>query len=92
MLRPTLACSGAMFLALALASAAPSTAGAQTQMQGKTVGSPPPASTPPATTPPASPAPNPKAKRAECTSKAKDQGLKGRELTKFVRECMKKSE
>jgi hypothetical protein len=86
MLRPTLAFSGATFLAFALASAVPSTAGAQTQMQGKTVGSPPPASAPSA------PAPTPKAKRTECTSKAKDQGLKGRELTKFVRECMQKSE
>ena len=83
----TLALSGAIVLALALACAVPSTAGAQTQMQGKTVGSPPLAGSAPP-----SPAPNPKAKRADCTAKAKDQGLKGRDRTKFISECMKKSE
>jgi hypothetical protein len=60
-------------------------AGAQTQMQGKTVGSPPIAGAPaPA------PKPNPKAKRAECTSQGESQGLKGKDLKKFVKDCMNK--
>jgi hypothetical protein len=60
---------------------------AQTQMQGKTVGSPPLTSGAPA--PPPKPT-DTKAKRAECTSQGESQGLKGRDLKKFVKECMKK--
>jgi hypothetical protein len=61
---------------------------AQTQMQGRTVGAPPPLK-------PGAPAPAPKpsdakAKRAECTSQGESQGLKGKDLKKFVKECMKK--
>jgi hypothetical protein len=62
---------------------------AQTQMQGKTVGSPP-LNSPAPGAPPSKP-PSPKQKRAECTSQGESQGLKGRDLTKFVKECMKKT-
>jgi hypothetical protein len=62
-------------------------AGAQTQMQGKTVGSPPTAGAPP----PAPKPTTPKAKRAECTSQGESQGLKGKDLKKFVKDCMKKA-
>jgi|HubBroStandDraft_6_1064221.scaffolds.fasta_scaffold3153216_1 hypothetical protein len=62
---------------------------AQTQMQGKTVGSPPLNS--PAPGAPSSKPPTPKQKRAECTSQGETQGLKGRDLTKFVKDCMKKT-
>jgi hypothetical protein len=82
MLRSTLGCAGAVLLAVALSSAVHQTAGAQTQMQGKTLGAQP--------APPKKP--TPKEKRAECTSKGKAQGLKGRDLTKFVRECVEKSD
>ena len=61
---------------------------AQTQMQGKTMGSPP-LNSPAPGAPPAKP-PSAKQKRAECTAQGESQGLKGRELTKFVKECMKK--
>jgi hypothetical protein len=61
-------------------------AGAQTQMQGKTVGSPPPVAGSPAP----APKPNPKAKRAECKSQGESQGLKGKDLKKFVKDCMNK--
>lgn len=61
---------------------------AQTQMQGKTMGSPPLDSPAPGA-PPSKP-PSAKQKRADCTAQGASQGLKGRELTKFVKECMKK--
>jgi hypothetical protein len=61
---------------------------AQTQMQGKTMGSPP-LNSPAPGAPPSTP-PSPKQKRAECTAQGESQGLKGRDLTKFVKECMKK--
>jgi hypothetical protein len=62
-------------------------AGAQTQMQGKTVGSPPPVAGSPA---PATKPTTPKAKRAACTSQGESQGLKGKDLKKFVKDCMNK--
>jgi hypothetical protein len=58
---------------------------AQTQMQGKTVGAPTMGSSVPAPKPP-----DAKQKRAECTSQGESQGLKGKDLKKFVKECMKK--
>jgi hypothetical protein len=62
---------------------------AQTQMQGKTMGSPP-LNSPAPGAPPSKP-PSPKQKRAECTAQGESQGFKGRDLTKFVKECMKKT-
>ena len=59
---------------------------AQTQMQGKTVGAPQTSGAP---APPAK-LPDAKQKRAECTSQGESQGLKGKDLKKFVKECMKK--
>jgi len=56
-------------------------------MQGKTVGSPPPVAGSPA---PAPKPTTPKAKRAECTSQGESQGLKGKDLKKFVKDCMNK--
>jgi hypothetical protein len=63
---------------------------AQTQMQGKTVGSPP-LNSPAPGAPPSKPPTSAKQRRAECTSQGESQGLKGRDLTKFVKECMKKT-
>jgi hypothetical protein len=85
MLRSTLGCAGTVLLVVALSSAVHQTAGAQTQMQGKTLGAQPNSPAPPKKL-------TPKEKRAECTSKGKGQGLKGRDLTKFVRECVEKSD
>jgi hypothetical protein len=85
MQRSVLAYASATILGVALCCG--QNALAQTQMQGKTVGSPPLTSGAPA------PAPKPtdtKAKRAECTSQGESQGLKGKDLKKFVKECMKK--
>jgi hypothetical protein len=62
---------------------------AQTQMQGKTVGAPP-LNSPAPGAPPSTP-PSPKQKWAECRAQGESQGLKGRDLTKFVKECMKKT-
>jgi hypothetical protein len=59
---------------------------AQTQMQGKTVGAPQTSGAP---APPPKPTET-KAKHAECTSQGEGQGLKGKDLKKFVKECMKK--
>jgi hypothetical protein len=85
MQRSALAYASATILGVALCCG--QNALAQTQMQGKTVGSPPPlGSSVPAPKPP-----DPKAKRAECTSQGESQGLKGRDLKKFVKECMKKA-
>jgi hypothetical protein len=82
MFRTVVTCASAVLLAIALCCAYDS-AGAQTQMQGKTVGSPPggPGPTKPGST---------KAKHADCVSQGKKQGLKGRDLTKFVKECVDK--
>jgi hypothetical protein len=58
---------------------------AQTQMQGKTMGTsvPEPGAS--------APKPSPKAKRAECVSQGESQGLKGKDLKKFVKECVDKT-
>jgi len=83
MFRTVVTCASAVFLAIALCCAYEN-AGAQTQMQGKTVGSQPPGGAGPAG--PGST----KAKRADCVSQGKKQGLKGGDLTKFVKECVDK--
>jgi hypothetical protein len=74
-------------IVLAVALCCAQSAGAQTQMQGKTLGTQVPA--------PSAPAPPPKssskAKRAECVSQGESQGLKGTDLKKFVKECMNKT-
>lgn len=61
---------------------------AQAQMQGRTVGSPPLDSPAPGA-PPSKP-PSARQKRAASTAQGESQGLKGRDLTKFVKECMKR--
>jgi hypothetical protein len=71
-----LAVTCATVIAVALGCA--QSADAQTQMQGKTMGSQVPE-------PGAPPKPSPKAKRAECVSQGESQGLKGKDLKK-VRE------
>jgi hypothetical protein len=62
---------------------------AQTQMQGMTATSPPLGSQVPGPAPANKPT-STKAKRAECVSQGENQGLKGRDLKKFVQECVKK--
>jgi hypothetical protein len=77
-----LAVTCATVIAVALGCA--QSADAQTQMQGKTMGSQVPE-------PGAPPKPSPKAKRAGCVSQGESQGLKGKDLKKFVKECMNKT-
>lgn len=81
---PRLAVTCTIVLAVALGCA--QRAEAQTQMQGKTMGSQVPEPGAPAT-----PKPSPKAKRSECTAQGESQGLKGKDLRKFVKECMNKT-
>jgi hypothetical protein len=85
MQRSVLAYASATILGVALCCG--QNAQAQTQMQGKTVGAPPTSGAP---APPSKPT-DTKAKRAECTSQGESQGLKGKDLKKFVKECMKKA-
>jgi hypothetical protein len=85
MFRTVVTCASAVFLAIALCCAYEN-AGAQTQTQGLTATSPGPphgAGSP-------DKAASAKAKRADCMSKGKSQGLKGRDLTKFVKDCVNK--
>ena len=55
-----------------------SSASAQTQPQGMTVGSPPP-----------SPPGGKKAQRAKCRAEAKEKSLKGKALRSYMDTCMK---
>jgi hypothetical protein len=82
-LSPAIFCPSAVSSAIALCCAYEN-AGAQTQMQGKTVGLPAPGGAGP--TKPGST----KAKRADCVAQGKKQGLKGIDLTKLVKECVDK--
>jgi hypothetical protein len=87
MLRSAVTGASAAFLLIALCLIAHENAGAQTQTQGLTATSPGPphgAGSP-------DKAASAKAKRADCMSKGKSQGLKGRDLTKFVKDCVNKS-
>jgi hypothetical protein len=87
MLRSVVSSMAAVLVTASLCVLVYGDAAAQTQTQGQTLNAPPPAGSPPAAPKPASP----KAKRAECVSQGKDQGLKGRALTKFVKECLNKA-
>jgi hypothetical protein len=80
MLRLVVTCASVTILAVVLCCA--HNAGAQTQMQGNTLGSSGPKPKPP----------TPKEKRADCTSQGESQGLKGRDLKKFVKECINKAD
>ena len=71
-------CAAAAMITMAISAMTGSYAVAQTQMQGQEV-----------TTPGPGFGKSPKVRRAECTSEGKKKGLKGRELTKFVNECVK---
>lgn len=82
---PRLAVTCATVLAVALGCV--QSAEAQTQMQGKTFGSQVPEPGAPAPLPKSSP----KAKRADCVSQGEGQGLKGKDLKKFVKECVNKT-
>ncbi len=62
----------------------------QTQRQSQTLGSPPTSSPMPDVGAPAG-RKNSRAARRECTAQAKQQKLRGRQRTAFIRECMSKS-
>jgi hypothetical protein len=86
MLRSAVTGASAAFLVIALCLIAHENAVAQTQTQGLTATSP----GPPHSGGSPDKAASTKAKRADCMSQGKSQGLKGRELTKFVKDCVNK--
>jgi hypothetical protein len=86
MVRTVLTWTNVAFLAVALCCGSQD-GSAQTQPQGTKLDSPAPMPS----SPPPPKAGSPKTKRADCMSQGKGQGLKGRELTKFVKECVAKS-
>ena len=94
MFRLAFGSASATFLIIALCCTYQNAA-SQTQMQGMTAGSPPVAAPPPLNSQVPGPAhaskpTSTKAKRAECVSQGEGQGLKGRDLRKFVQECIEK--
>ena len=86
MLRSAVSGASAAFLVIALCLIAHENAVAQTQTQGLTATSP----RPPRSGGSPDKAAITKAKRADCMSQGKSQGLKGRDLTKFVKDCVNK--
>jgi hypothetical protein len=83
MFRSAVICAAIAAMAGALCAAPAGNAVAQSQMQGQIIGSPGPMGDSP------DKPKSTKQMRADCTTKGKSQGLKGRDLTNFVTDCVK---